>query len=221
MTARDKFDFHYRPTSYLNATEEALLQLLRKGQFATAREAGLRGDRVALKRVLLGASIPGGADQQVLALAPGTWEDYSANATGIDVEITYLHREDLTRTSIRVVATVRPTAILYRMEDHELLSPKEEIDCNPRRSRKPLTLRKLIHLIDTSRHPVLEDYYVEDMTLPAAIREFAVAPEEDWESAAAFVSVTSVFYPQLERYYEQDAERWLRRKLREDPPENP
>ena len=130
---------------------------------------------------------------------------------GIGVEIGRIVLQSVTMDvySIRARRRRNTGRILYRIEDEyesEWTIPRDS-------SARPLTLRQLVHLIDgagwtlqcTNGFPHIED----------TVSFLLFDGNHDAESAAAFVSVESTVYPEIERYYQERVLAWARAQLAE------
>jgi hypothetical protein len=75
----------------------------------------------------------------------------------------------------------------------------------------PLTLGELISLIDGVQDPANDRVGLTDRFRNDNVFYGEVEPEE----VADFVTVSSLFYPELQRYYEAEAKEWLLRQQEE------
>lgn len=81
--------------------------------------------------------------------------------------------------------------------------------CQPRTSKRPLTLRQIIDLIDTAEcHDMSELPGGVGGSLTNELRDGA-AYASGVEAGAEFVDVSSDFYPELTVYYEAEAKKWF------------
>jgi hypothetical protein len=90
---------------------------------------------------------------------------------------------------------------------------QNDITCEPEKSSEPLAFGELIELIDSGD---CGGYSLA----PEALRDqqlgYCGSFEERCKEAPKYVNfatVTSVFYPQLARWYEKEAANWLQRQL--------
>jgi len=72
----------------------------------------------------------------------------------------------------------------------------------------PLTLRQLIKFIDTTS-------FDECANVPIGIRECNLEYGGDIDDLERFITVSSLFYPELEPYYDLMAHQWAEQKRRE------
>jgi hypothetical protein len=136
--------------------------------------------------------------------------DFLPGFKRFEVEIARLSLESTTWDVISIRARPSSHGIVYRVVD--------EYDTNyrirPRSSRKPLTLGKLIQLIESMTG------WEDDRSMsPPALRDSQgfCNDERMISDLRSFVTVSSEFYPDLEPWYERDADRWVKRKLADLP----
>ena len=118
-----------------------------------------------------------------------------------EVEVARYELESVTADVISLRARWERGKIRYEMVDEY----EEKYDISPKSSAKPLTFKKLVQLINREG-------------LPNRVRDSNYECEYDRAAAERLVSmvrVTSEFYPELECYYDIQADEWLAEKLRE------
>jgi hypothetical protein len=104
--------------------------------------------------------------------------------------------------------------ILYRIVDEYGEPGEPGWTCRPASSMQPLSMGRLIELIESARCPRFD---VGDGPLTEAFRDFQEGT--DPRDLVDFVTVESEFYPELGEYFEQRAQEWLERRLEEDQDE--
>jgi hypothetical protein len=104
---------------------------------------------------------------------------------------------------ISVRAARRGRAITYRIVDEY----ESSFQFHPKMSVQPLTMGEMVDLIAAA---VLEGLSEFPGGLTNAYRDYnlAVDDSQDPRDLRDFVAVTSSFYPELRRWYEDDAEEW-------------
>ena len=121
-----------------------------------------------------------------------------------EVVIARIVLQSVTMDVYSIRARRRRGLIRYRMVDEY----GTDFELERKFSVAPLTLRQLIHLVDTAS---CLDY----TNIPIAVREMNLEGGAEIDSMESFVSVNSLFYPELERYYDQQAHEWAEEKRRE------
>lgn len=118
-----------------------------------------------------------------------------------EVEIARFELESVTADVISLRARWERGKIRYEMVDEY----EENYNISPKSSAKPLTFKKLVQLIDREGLPdrVRNNNYVHEWGRSAA------------ERLVTMVRVTSEFYPELNCYYDIQADEWLAEKLKE------
>jgi hypothetical protein len=122
-----------------------------------------------------------------------------------EVEIARVALDSVTVDVTSVRARMSGGRIRYRAVDEY----EAHIRVSPQSSRRPLTLRQLIRLIDTATCDVWPEEFVGLVCLEA---HFDGA---NHERLAQFFHVSSAFYSELGPWYEEAAEGWLKRKRQE------
>lgn len=130
--------------------------------------------------------------------------EFLPDTRSLEVEIARLALESTTWDVISIRA--RPTArgIAYRVVDEY----KSAYSIRPKTSRKPLRFGQLIRLIDEMMNG-------ERPSSPAALRGFQSTFDDPAQirKLRSFVTVASVFYPDLEPWYRREAEQWVTAEL--------
>ncbi len=146
---------------------------------------------------------------------PTYWSDLSEEDLRLlaeedrGVEIASIDYDPLDGPVLTVEAVFREEWIEYRALFGGQGDGEEELEATPSRSRRPLSLRELVQLI--------ESVYVPDWGSPVeGYWEWQMDEEglDVWE-AVALPWIRSEFYPELPRYYARRGRRWVARKRRE------
>lgn len=218
MSDATAFDLDFRPKSYWDF-EDPLQAILANIKGSRRREMirdvltadGPRGE--ALREVLGGLdpalyeeSIDADFTSKLTSIHGPTWlgGEYLPNCAPRETEIARVTLESSTQDVYSVRARSGKRRIYYSIVDEY----QSEWRLERKSSVRPLTMRQLIHLIDTA---TFDDNEWDDLTI--AIREFN--DFDDFEAGADFVVVSSEIYPQLEAYYTRKGSSWAAKKLAE------
>jgi hypothetical protein len=112
--------------------------------------------------------------------------------------------------SIRARRRRNGSRILYRIADEYGEPGEPGWICRPASSVRPLTMGRLVELIETARCPRFD---VGDGPLTEGLRDFQMDSEP--RDLVGFVRVESGFYPGLAEHFERRAAEWLERRLGE------
>ncbi len=134
--------------------------------------------------------------------------DFLPGFRSFEVEIARLALESTTWDVISIRARPSSRGILYRAVNEYA----SEFIIRPMSSKKPLSLAGLIKLIDGMKNGDI-------LSSPAALRasQGPFDTEKAIRDVEAFVTVASDFYPDLEAWYDQDANAWVQAELEELP----
>lgn len=135
--------------------------------------------------------------------------EYLPERGGTEVEIARVSLQSSTGDVYSLCARRVGSRWHYRVYDEY----EGTFQCAPATSRRPLTLRQLIHLLDTVEGNEI-DTRGQGLVCcwPAWQQENGESPRE----AIEFVSVSSEVYPTLEAYYEARLEAWAAEYEEED-----
>jgi hypothetical protein len=208
MTKRKKIDMNFRPDSYWD--ENALLANV-KGEFRRRQilQAINDGEVDEIPPPILADSLPEHLRDFTGSIHPMLMGgEYLPDYENSEVEIARVALDSTTCDVISVRARPEGKRIRYRVIDEYSSDYVLEFD----QSNKPLTLRKLIQLMDTVESVEFESQGLVDH------HWYSLAGEgmHDLDYCVAFASVSSEFYPQLAEYYDQKADEWIaERRARE------
>lgn len=131
------------------------------------------------------------------------------------VEIARISLASTTGDQISIRARRLPDAIEYAVVDEY----ETAYVCTPERSIHPLTLGELIELIDGTEHP-------DDIASGGLVKSHwnfqfdeSMPGYDQIPDVPRFTTVSSAFYPELCRYYAEEAERWVVQMREENPDE--
>ena len=205
------FDLSYRPKTYWpeSLDREQLLSRI-KGQARRnigrkiLDEEGFVGLNLFLAREALNES----ERQAWGAIHPDLMGgEFLPDLDGETVEIARISLASVTSDQISIRAQRVGESIRYTVADEY----DTEFDMAIKESEEPLTLGELIKLIDESNHPEEEERH----GLLVSHWEHCVEWGEDPEAAIRFAWIESATYPQLGSWYEQVAEGWCDKKVRQ------
>jgi len=133
--------------------------------------------------------------------------EYLPDARDGEVEIARVSLRSTTADVISIRARRNKDRIRYRIVDEYA----SVIRCRPKTSKEPLTLGELIALIDSAEFGSEDSWGLTRVFRDNNLR-YPQTPDELSQRARQlvdFVTVTSVFYPQLEDWYLEEAQEWL------------
>ena len=215
MPDKNKYDLEFRPESYWNDAVRMLLANIKGGQrrqdiLNKVREGGIE----AVPESLIAENLPDKVRELVGMIHPRFMGgEYLPDSEEEEVEIARVSLKSTTADVISIRATPEEDGIRYRIVDEY----DNVIKFTPESSKAPLTLGELIDLIDSAEF--------ENSGFPPGITgafrdsnlrlETAQTQEEVSRRARElvdFVIVTSIFYPELERWYREEAQEWLQER---------
>ena len=131
--------------------------------------------------------------------------EYLPRYQGPEFEIARLVMDSVTQDVISIRARRRHGGTRYR---YRIVDEYESTFALKRQtSTRPLSLRELIHLIDTATSEMMA---AEHERMPEGIIWWQVHEYgEDADAAAGFLRITSTVYPQLETYYRKRLRAWV------------
>jgi hypothetical protein len=203
MSERQQIDLSFRPDSYW-ATNSALLNVkgeIRRREIQQAIEDG-RLDEIP--EAIQGTTLPGDVLDIAGKMDPqfmgGEYlPDYKKN----EVEIARVALDSTTCDVTSVRARKSGDRIRYRVLDEY----ETEYCLHRQTSVRPLTLGQLIDLMESST----------DGPNTGLVKPHWPYQEGPPEEAVAFTTVSSVYYPQLADWYEQEADKWVRETMTGSP----
>lgn len=217
MPDRKNYRLDYRPKNYWSDPVQMLLANIkgehrRKGILKWFRGKGIE----AVPKPLIAERLPDALRESLGALHPKFMGgEYLPDSRDGEVEIARLSLKSTTSDVISIRATRQNGHIRYRIADEY----ENVFACTPETSEEPLTFGELIGLIDSAEivgsgyPPGLADVY-RDSNLEEGL------PFEERSQRAQelmdFVTVTSVFYPELEQWYCDEAQEWLESHTKPD-----
>jgi len=209
-----EFCMDYRPESYWNCSQEGFTNI--KGEMRRrALDAALAGERPDLWHgSILSDELSDEERSCVTSVHPMLMGgEYLPTYPDGELEIARASLQSVTWDVISIRAQ-RPAGgrITYRVVDEY----ESDFKCRLTSSANPLTMGELISLIDgVEGHSVgfgeekgLTDYYRNyNYDFDETLGHLNVLVD--------FVRVSSMYYPELEKWYEAEAQEWYRRKFAE------
>lgn len=205
-------DLDYRPETYWDGYRELLASVKGEARRAAIEAAVADGDLASIPEGLLSPTVTNRLRDVLGAMHPTLMGgEYLPDARDEEVEIARIVLESVTSDVISLRA--------HRLASGMQLSMVDEYETRfvlpTDRAPAPLTLREVIHVLDNAWSP--ENHARRPRrSLPDRLRDDNLDAETP-EDIATFVRVKSVFYRDLERWYEQDAERWVARRKKRRP----
>ena len=217
MPDKSRYDLDYRPNSYFapdNPDLVALSRICGTARRAEVERAVANGGRVledSLRPLL-------DDDERTIAASihPSLMGgEYLPDFVPGEVEIVRIDLASVMSDAISVRARPGSDRIRYRIIDEYM-----EEDCEYRlaqkTSRKPLTLGQLVRLLGESEYVHCGKAWAGGIVNYAKEHNFACNRRlGNLEELRRFVRVSSVYYPQLESWYDDVAEEWYREKAQE------
>ena len=201
MPDTNRYEISFRPPTYLGVPESILSKIkgVLRQLYALEIYANEGLDKIPDKLLKEGISkanrdLIGRHD---LILMGGEFlPDYMEN----EIEIARITLNNLTLDTWSVRARKDGERIKYRVVDEEELM----YSCTPEESREPLTFGDLIDLIDKS-------YDISNgLRIPTnPFRDFNLHLLENSQDEVDFVTVFSIFYPEVKEWYEEEAREYL------------
>lgn len=212
-----KFDLDYRPESYFEGdpTVQTLARIVGSGRRAAVSDAMRSGESIPHQLTesklssrdfdsisLIHPKFMGG--EALPPLLPG------------EVEVARMEMDTTTLDVTSLRARQSSRGILYRMVDEYLDDGTTYRLCR-KSSRLPLTLAQVIEIIETAKQ--LFNGEPGRGGSPDQIKESYLCSLEtslaNLEMVHDFTHVSSLFYPELEAWYEAESEEWYQAKLKE------
>lgn len=199
MNREQKFDMEYRPDSYWDTPEAIHVNI--KGAFrrSALQLAALSDELDDVPTPLFADELSDEMREFTGSLHPSLMGgEYLSGYRDNEVEIARVSLDSVTADVISIRATPTPDGIHYRVVDEY-----ENHFCLERgQSEVPLTLRELVRLMETVT--------CEEMESTGLVRhhwDFMLSVA-GVDAAIAFVSVSSAYYPDLEDWWESEAQTW-------------
>lgn len=215
---KNKYNLDFSPEGYWGDAVRMLLANIKGEQrrqdiLNKVREGGIE----AVPEALIAEKLPDGMRELVGRIHPEFMGgEYLPDSEEAEVEIARVSLKSTTADVISIRATPDWDGIRYRIVDEY----DNVIKFTLENSKAPLTLKELIDLIDGAEF--------DDSGFPPGLTRVFRDSNLDLEAAQTheevsqrarelvdFVTVTSVFYPELERWYREEAQEWLQEHTRQ------
>lgn len=198
-----------RPAGYRGGVAE-MLSRIRGANRRHQVEAAVRAGRLhEVPECLLGEKAPEGYQRFVEAIDPRSMGgEYLPRLRPNEVEVA---RVEMPTTTTGDVISVRAREVKGGYRYAVVDEYQSHYRCSPGRTKRPLTLGQLIRLIDTAyRCDEGMDYEEQMWAGMFAARAWNLKEGGgDPEDYRDFYRVTSPFYPDLERWYDEVADEWV------------
>ena len=213
MPDLSKYDLDFRPKNYWDLRDVLT--------FVEAKITGKERKEIIKKEIQEGRRVPeellkGSLDKNLRKLLGSMHPsfmggEYLPKLEDADVIIASINLESTTSDVIVVIARLTDRGIEYRVEDEYLDSypeGREHFKVQPKFSKEPLSFKELIDLIDSAE---------ENGGLVESAKNCNYEAEIGYEleDVYDFGTAKSAFYPQLEDWYDEVNEEWLKKKKEE------
>jgi len=208
MPDKSKYNLDFRPDSYWEVPEAIYANIKGEIRRQVLQAAAIEGELHEMPHVVFADTIPEPLRVFTGSIHPANMGgEYLPDYRSSEVEVARASLQSVTWDVISIRARCGKGRIRYHIVDEY----DRVFRFRPQTSSRPLTLRQLIGLIDGTR---FEDDFVG---LTDSFRNFniAAAGGQNPEELIDFVTVSSEFYPQLQTWYEDQAQEWLKRSLAE------
>lgn len=214
MLDQSKYNLDFRPESYFKLTDPSLAALNRISGTARRRaveQAIKQGETVPAE--LLEPSLSKELRAALSRIHPSLMGgEFLPESRREEIEIARIDLDSCTADAISLRARPGSDRIRYRIVDEYMEDCEYRL--SQKSSRKPLTLKQVIRLLDESQ------YYLRGALQPGGIvnesKERILNCDSSLsslESIRHFTRVTSDFYPELDSWYQQAAEDWYNQQL--------
>ena len=215
MPDKSKYDLDFRPESYWNDAGRMFLANI-KGErrrqeiLKKVREGGIE----SVPDSLIAEKLSDGMRELVGTIHPAFMGgEYLPDSEEEEVEIARVALQSVMADVISIRATPEKDGIRYSIVDEY----DNVIKFTPENSKAPLTLGELINLIDSAEFE--NSGFSNGLTgvfRDSQLDGYSGQPHEEVCQQARelvdFVTVTSIFYPALNRWYREEAQEWLQER---------
>ncbi len=221
MPDKSKYDLDSRPESYWKDAQRMLLANIkgeerRKEILTKAREGRIE----EIPSLLIAENLPDELREHVGAInLIYMGGEYLPDSETEEIEIARVSLQSVMGDVISIRATPEEDGIRYRIVDEY----DNLITCTPEHSKAPLTFGELIDLIDNAEfkgYPGRLTFVLRDSQLDAYRPCGAEELSKEARNLVDFLTLTSVFYPQLEQWYYEEAEEWFQERTRQSDDED-
>lgn len=199
------YPMDFRPAGYRGGVSELLARIQGAHRRRLVEEAIRAGRLHEVPGCLLGEKAPDDYRQFVEALDfRNMGGEYLPRLRPNEVEVA---RVELPTTTTCDVISVRAREVTGGYRYAVVDEYQSRYRCSPGRSRRPLTLGQLIHLIDTAYQ---DDEGTEEQWAGVfGARDWHLDEGDEPADLRHFYRVTSPFYPDLGRWYDEVAAEWV------------
>ncbi|PIU40790.1 MAG: hypothetical protein COS99_08710 [Candidatus Omnitrophica bacterium CG07_land_8_20_14_0_80_42_15] len=209
MSRKKKYNFSSRPKSYwsLEAADTLVFANIKGEQRKRfIKSIAEEGNIEKLESFMLSDTLTDEERKAIGRIHPmfmgGEYlPDYKSN----EVEIARISYASTMGDVVSIRAKFKKGMIKYRIVDDFELNPPLKYSFTPRQSKKPLSPGELIKFINS----IKSDGNDECPGLIDDSRNFHVKEGTQPQDMIGFITVSSVFYPDLENYYKDQEKEWL------------
>ncbi len=227
MPNKKDYDWNYRPESYWEEPADSLNNIKGEARRHLIAHAISAGEYDDIPDEILKDELSDDVRRFAGTIHPAFMGgEYLPPYLPGEVEIVRVSMESVTYDVLSIRARRTDDGLIhYRMVDEYEDPGDGSYKCRPETSSQPLTFGELVSLIDSSKRIGLKDESIPD--LATYLRDYNYECERckyHLDSLIDFVHVSSPFYPELEEWYEADAQEWYETRLAElraEEPESP
>jgi len=211
MPDKNNYDMDYRPGSYWGCSQEGFTNI--KGEMRRRYLLGAieTGNMDLLSRSCLSDELSNEERHFIGAIHPVFMGgEYLPGYKNGELEIARVSLESVTYDVFSIRARkLYDNRIAYRIVDEY----EVKFRCHPAKSKRPLTMAEIISFIDSVEMDGSPDAN-PGMTNSYRDSNYCIDSNmEDLEELVSFVHVTSLYYPDLESWYEDEAWEWYLDRL--------
>ncbi|MBW1700004.1 MAG: hypothetical protein JRH18_25170 [Deltaproteobacteria bacterium] len=214
----ENYDLEYRPESYWGGQLTGFTSIKGEMRRRIIRKAVSEGRLDTLSASLFSDALSEKERLLVSRIHPFFMgAEYLPSYLPTEVEIARVSLNSVTWDVISVRTRLEEDGLIhYRIADEYMEDERGRYRFSPDTSELPLTMGEQIHLMDTAE--LLEPYSLgfSGLTTWRDHNYEMTRPDRDrLESLVHFVAVDSDFYPDLHRWYEEEALEWYTARLAE------
>ena len=197
-----KFNFKFRPKSYWMPMEVSKFYESRiKGELRKRNITKALKQKETIPKIILKESLPENVKKFSGAQHPWMMGgEYLPDLEKNEIEIARVILKSTTLDIISINAKKEKNGISYFIADEY---GDKEWNVTPSKTIKPLNFKQLINMIDSAdEHGLMDTFRLQNYT------DGDTSPEDIYD----FATASSAFYPDLERYYDLQNDKWLKKE---------
>jgi len=206
MPDKNNYDLDYRPESYWDCSQEGFTNIKGDVRRQVLFGAIETGELDVLSGSLLSNGLSDGERRYLGSLHPAFMGgEYLPGYQASELEIARASLESVTGDVISFRARMLDDGkIAYRIVDEY----ESKFSCLPATSKKPLMMGELISLIDSTGREYEPDATPSLTSYFRDVNYYCDTTLENLETLVHFVHVSSLYYPELQGWYEEEAWEW-------------